>query len=202
MSPHISCIEIHNNTHWKDLCWGAQEEKRDKRKQMTLAVPCWLRRFWETDNLFSCEEMIKRKKNAVRALLSIHLFISLSSPLLDPLLHIPHVLPHSLLAVHHIPMSNYILIAFLLFCLPIALIFSFLHHLLSHHLIQQAPGLLCLSVGFLTHSIFPLSSYLPPAIPTGFLLSLLVGHEVSLYAMASDWLWNTPVSVVLTMSGS
>lgn len=60
---------------------------------MMLTVPCWL--WWETNILFSCEKRIKRKKNAERALLSIHLFISLSSLSLDLSLHIPHVLPYS-----------------------------------------------------------------------------------------------------------
>ncbi len=94
-----------------------------------LTVPCWLRRFWETDNLFSCEERIKRKKNAERALVSIHLFISLSFPSLDLSLHIPHVLPYSFwpFIIFLCPTAFWLL--FLLFCLPVVLLSSFLHHL-------------------------------------------------------------------------
>lgn len=74
---------------------------------MMLAVPCWLRRFWETDNLFSCKLRIKRKKNAERASLSsylslllahrwIHLCIShMPGPILSGHSSYPCVQPHS-----------------------------------------------------------------------------------------------------------
>lgn len=79
----------------KYLEFSCLRGKRDKKKQMMQNFPCWLRHFWETDNLFSCEERIKRKKNAERALLSIHLFVSLSSLSLNLSLHFPLVLPYS-----------------------------------------------------------------------------------------------------------
>lgn len=92
-----------------------------------LTVPCWLRHFWETDNLFSWKEKIKKKKNVDRPLVSIHLFISLSSLLLYPPCSASFVL-----AVHHFLVSNCILITFLHLCLPFFVFFLKLRGLLEN----------------------------------------------------------------------
>lgn len=136
-----------------------------------LTVPCWLRRFWETDNLFSCEERIKRKKNAERALLSIHLFISLSSLSLDLSLHIPHVLPYSFwpFIIFLCPTAFWSLPCSLVF--PSFLLSSFLHHLPVF--LSYLTGLWAsLSTSRILHSYYS-QSFIPPslspAIPTWFL---------------------------------
>lgn len=105
-------------THIQALLLSCFREKRHKRKQMMLTAPCWLRHFWETDNLFRWKEKIKKKKNVDRALGSIHLFISLSS-----MLRYPPCSASFFLAVHHFLASSCILSTVLHLCLLFFLIF-------------------------------------------------------------------------------
>lgn len=171
--------------------------------------PCWLRHFWETDNLFSCEERIKRKKNAERALLSIHLFVSLSSLSLNLSLHFPLVLPYSFWPFIIFPCPT----AFS--SLPFSFVFPSRSFLLfipisSSCLVKQASGLLCLSVEFHCHAVsflvfFPLTWH-------PYLLSplLLTGCPRWAIVQGMHFLWHYcgldvvtfPMSVAVTLSAT
>lgn len=159
-------------------------------------VLCWLRRFREMDYLFSCEQRIKKKKNAKRAPLSIHLFIRLSFRLLGLSVHIPRVPPRSSRPFIAFPCPAPFWLLPCSFILPLWSFSSLLLRLLGSRLILRAPGHLCLPA-FLVVPHLAFSS--PPSLQAGpggmqdpFFCFDVVTSPVSVTVTLSAKLWIFP----------
>lgn len=147
-----------------------------------LTVPCWLRRFWETDNLFSLRGE-DQKEEKCRKGIAIYPSICLSFfPDAGSISAYPPCPTVFFLAIHHIPVSNHILIAPLSSHLVPFFFFSPSPVFLSN-LTGRWASLSLSTISYLYHS----QSFIPPYSQLPFLLELDTWGMPLLHPMASEW---------------